>query len=102
TMKVSPPVTTKKIRLDVREARDWFEIDGKVEVDHDLVIGMKDLLSAMKESRGRFVPLGEGRFLTLTERLRSQLERFREVSEEEKGRAEGQPSGNFGDRGDAL
>jgi superfamily II DNA or RNA helicase len=85
TMKVSPPVTTKKIRLDVREARDWFEIDGKVEVDHDLDIGMKDLLSAMKESRGRFVPLGEGRFLTLTERLRSQLERFREVSEEEKG-----------------
>ena len=84
TLKVSPSVTTKKLRLEIREARDWFDIDGKVEVDENLVIGMKDLLSALKESRGRFVPLGEGRFLTLTERLRSQLERFREVSEEEK------------------
>ena len=85
TLKVSPPVTSKKLRLEIREARDWFEIDGKVEVDQDLVLGIKDLLSALKESRGRFVPLGEGRFLTLTERLKSQLERFREVSEEEKG-----------------
>ena len=85
TMKVSLPVTSKKLRLEIREAKDWLDIDGKVDVDQDLVIGMKDLLSAMKESRGRFVPLGDGRFLTLTERLRSQLERFREVSEEEKG-----------------
>lgn len=85
TLKVSSPVTSKKLHLEIREARDWFDIDGKVEVDQDLVIGMKDLLSALKESRGRFVPLGEGRFLTLTERLKSQLERFREVSEEEKG-----------------
>ena len=85
TLKVSPPVTSKKLRLEIREARDWFDIDGKVEVDQDLVLGMKDLLSALKESRGRFVPLGEGRFLTLTDRLKSQLERFREISEEEKG-----------------
>ena len=82
TLRTSPPVSMKKLRLSLRSARDWFEVSGQVEVDESLVLDMKDLLDALPRAKGRFVPLSDGRFLSLTQELKNRLERLAAISEE--------------------
>lgn len=62
------------LTLQVRTARDWFAIDGELKLDEGRVIGLQRLMDLAQASRqGRFVALGEGEYLALTERLRAQL-----------------------------
>ena len=80
--RVTPPVDTKKLRITVREAREWFEVDGKVVVDEELVLDLKEILSLLPQARGRYLPLSDGRFLRLEETFRQRLERLSSVSED--------------------
>ena len=82
TLRVTSPVATKKLRIAVRESRDWFEIEGKVAVDEDLVLDLKEILSALPRAKGRYIPLSDGRFLALADELRQRLERLQSVSED--------------------
>ncbi len=86
-LRISPPVTAAAMALKLTRARDWFQIEGEVRVDEDLVLDMQDLLGRLGKAPGRFVPLGDGRFLALTREFQAQLERLLGVSEEDhKGR----------------
>jgi superfamily II DNA or RNA helicase len=77
-----PEVSTASLSLKLGRSRDWFQIEGKIQVDADLVLDMQDLLSRLDQAQGRFVPLVDGSFLALTRRFQSQLNRLRGVSEE--------------------
>jgi superfamily II DNA or RNA helicase len=86
-LRVGEPVTAAAMTLKLNRARDWFQIDGEVRVDEDLVVDMQDLLSRLGKAHGRFVPLENGRFVALTRQFQAQLERLEGVSEEDhKGR----------------
>jgi superfamily II DNA or RNA helicase len=78
-------IEAKSLSLAITSARDWFEIGGSVTVDDDLVLDMADLIERLGQARGRFVPLGDGRFLALTEDLKRRLEGFAAVTEAGKG-----------------
>jgi len=80
TLRVSP-VTPDKLRLRVSQDRDWFSVDGTVAVDEDQVLDMRFLLDRLDRAQGRFVPLGDGRFVALTRQLQAQLGRLAAVSE---------------------
>ncbi|WP_224248554.1 SNF2-related protein [Hyalangium gracile] len=59
------------LRVEVRRQRDWFGIEGGVEVDGEQV-ELTTLLEALR-GRRRFVRLSKGRWLRLTEALRERL-----------------------------
>ena len=80
--RVTAPVSSKNLRLSVRTARDWFEVSGSVSIDETLTMEMSEILEALPKAQGRFVPLSGGRFLSLTQELKSRLERFSTVAEE--------------------
>ncbi|MDR3077606.1 MAG: DEAD/DEAH box helicase, partial [Planctomycetota bacterium] len=61
------------LSLRVRSAAGWLEIDGDLKVDEDLVVDMDRLIAACRHSAGRFVEIGEGEYLALSEELRRQL-----------------------------
>ena len=68
------PLAPAGVRVSVSSSRDWLSVDGEVRVDETRVIGLRRLLDLLRESRrGRFVALGDGEYLALTERLRTQL-----------------------------
>lgn len=69
--KVSHAGTARRLKVDVLRKRDWFGVDGGLEVDGEHV-ELSVLLEALR-SRRRFVRLSPGRFLRLTEELREQL-----------------------------
>ncbi len=61
------------LKLRVKSSADWFELEGGLEVDENLVVDIGRLLASMRHSGGKFVEIGEGEFLALTNELRRQL-----------------------------
>ncbi|MDR2765278.1 MAG: DEAD/DEAH box helicase [Tannerella sp.] len=61
------------LRLRVKSNVNWFELEGELSVDENMVLSLKSLLELVRLGHGRFVELGEGEFLALSEQLRSRL-----------------------------
>ncbi|MCI5136066.1 MAG: DEAD/DEAH box helicase [Candidatus Electrothrix sp. AW2] len=64
-----------QLNLNIRTSQqNWFSLSGHVKVDQDEVIDLKSLLDKIRESHSRFIPLGKGQFLALTQEFRDRLE----------------------------
>ena len=74
TMRIQHRGTSKGLSLKIRKRRGWFDIDGELELDSGLVIGLRELLDRMEEAQGRFLPIGEKGFVALTDRFRQRAE----------------------------
>jgi superfamily II DNA or RNA helicase len=76
------PLRADAMKFTLASGQDWFALDGEVQVDEGRVIGLQRLLTLLDGSRrGRFVALGEGEYLALTERLRAQLADLRAMAQ---------------------
>ncbi len=78
--KVNASVSLKQLRLSVQRRQDWFNVEGELRLD-DQVLNMRQLLELLAHSPGRFVPLGDGQFLALTQEFRKRLEELRGFGE---------------------
>jgi SNF2 family DNA or RNA helicase len=64
-----------QLNLNIRTSQqDWFGLSGNIKIDEDEVIDLKVLLEKLKKSRSRFIPMGDGQFLALTQEFRNRLE----------------------------
>jgi SNF2 family DNA or RNA helicase len=76
-----------QLNLNIRTSQqDWFALSGRLQIDQDEVIDHKTLLEKVRESHSRFIPLGDGQFLALTQEFRNRIEeliQFGEVREDE-------------------
>ena len=80
---ITPPGAMK---VSVGSGANWFAVDGELRIDEGRVLGLQKLMKLAHESRrGRFVALGDGEYLALTERLRQQLADLQAMSQIEKG-----------------
>ena len=78
-----------QLNLNIRTSQqDWFALSGHLQVDEDEVIALKTLLDQVATSHSRFIPMGDGQFLALTQEFRNRLEELILFGEE--GRAEGE------------
>jgi superfamily II DNA or RNA helicase len=68
------PVSTRQFQFSVRSAQSWFEVEGTVQVDQDLVVQMQTLLDRIEETDSRFVAIGKNQYVALTRQLRRQLQ----------------------------
>ncbi len=65
---------------------DWFSVQGNLQLDDGRSLSLSKLLELVANARGRFVALGEGEYLALTEELRRQLDDLRAVTDGKKER----------------
>jgi len=64
-----------QLNLNIRTSQqDWFSLSGQLRIDQDEVMELKTLLDKVRETRSRFIPMGEGQFLALTQEFRNRLE----------------------------
>ncbi|MHB8879842.1 MAG: DEAD/DEAH box helicase, partial [Myxococcaceae bacterium] len=70
--RISRPARAKDVRLQVREGRDWFGLDGGADVDGER-IELALLLEAARRKE-RYVKLSDERFVALSEELAGQLQ----------------------------
>ncbi|MCY4593307.1 MAG: DEAD/DEAH box helicase [Bryobacterales bacterium] len=73
-LKVHDSANTDRLALRIRRHRDWFGIEGKVELDSGLVLTLRQVLDLMESATGRFLPLKNNEFLALTDRFRQRVE----------------------------
>ena len=73
-------VNAASVSLSVTSRGDWLEIDGELTVDDGQVLQLRQLLQLMQGSRSRYVALGDGGFLALTDTLRQQLADLRAIT----------------------
>ncbi len=66
-------VDSAALGVQVSSGRDWFALEGEVRVDEARVLSLKRMMDLARESKSRFVALGDGEYLALSERLRRQL-----------------------------
>jgi superfamily II DNA or RNA helicase len=79
------PVGLRQLQVQVHSRHDWLALAGGVRVDESLVFGIEQLLQWSAGARGRFVPLGEGRYLALTQELRARVADLAAVAELQRG-----------------
>lgn len=72
------------LNLSFRSAGQWFEVDGELNVDARLQLKIGELLQKVRESKGRFIALGDSEFLALSQQLRRQLEEMDAVLQRDK------------------
>jgi superfamily II DNA or RNA helicase len=83
---VRQKVSADKLSLQVRRMKgsrglSWFAVTGSLDVDESLIIDMKGLVDLARRNRGKFLPLGNGEFLALTDDFRRRLDDFSCIAE---------------------
>lgn len=72
---ITHKVSLDNLNLKIRTNRqNWFAMSGQLTLDQGRVIELKDLLTKLKNVNGRFVEIGDGQFIALTQEFRKRLE----------------------------
>ena len=72
---------TSSLRLSVKSAADWFSAAGALDIDADRALDLRRLFELIdRDPSSRFIPLGDGDFISLTASFRRQLADLRVVS----------------------
>jgi SNF2 family DNA or RNA helicase len=66
-------VSSRQFQIAIRSKEDWFELDGKVNVDEDLVFKMREFLDALDQADGSFIRISDNHYLSLTQQFRHDL-----------------------------
>ena len=90
-LSVSPNVKLHKLRLKISQKNDWFGLSGKLQLDDGLVMELDTLLRAARHHKDRFIPLGNGRFLSLSRELKRKIEEIEAIGEIRHGEVQLHP-----------
>ncbi len=85
-IKVSREAGLGEAHFSVRKEKDWFSVEGEVQIDDEQVYDMQRLINLLKATSGRFLKLEDGQFIALTSELRQRLDDVAGLGEQ-KGNA---------------
>ena len=63
-----------QVKFSVRKEKDWFSVEGNIQVDGDQVLDMQRLMGLLHTTTGRFLKLEDGQIVALTQELRQRLD----------------------------
>ncbi len=61
-------------QFSVRKEKDWFSVEGVLQIDEQEVLDMQRLMALLNSSPGRFLKLEDGQIIALTRELRQRLD----------------------------
>jgi SNF2 family DNA or RNA helicase len=73
-IRLSREAGLSQVQFSVRKEKDWFSVEGTVQIDDQQVLDMQQLMSLLSGSSGRFLKLDDGQIITLTQELRQRLD----------------------------
>lgn len=80
-MRISQTASLANFHIKLKTQNEWFNVNGELRLPDGSVVEMQTLLRLLDTSTGRFVSLGEGQFLALTQEFRRRLEELRAYSD---------------------
>ena len=72
-MKVRYSANFENLNLRMTSRIDWFELEGELKLDEEMVVSIGQLLELVQHGHGRFVELGNGEFIALSEQFKRRL-----------------------------
>lgn len=84
--KVSKVAGFDQFAMRIRGENNWFEVEGELRVDENRVLTLQELL-ALSASGNRFVEIGPGQFIALTNEFRRRLRQIDGLMSARKGGA---------------
>jgi len=81
----------ESLRLKVASGPGWLELEGGLQLDPERVLDLKAALELLETCPGRFLPLGGGAYLALTQAFRRRLQDLAHLGEQ-RGRGLRLPS----------
>jgi SNF2 family DNA or RNA helicase len=83
-LSITHKVSLDNLNLKIRTNRqNWFAMSGQLALDQGHVLELKELLAKVKKSSGRFVEIGDGQFIALTQEFKKRLEDINLFSEDQ-------------------
>ena len=82
-IKIKRHVDFDNLQLSIKKENDWFGISGKVHINENLVIDMRQLLAMMQQQKSEFIELDDGQFLALSKQLKKQLNNIHKFSDDQ-------------------
>ena len=70
-----------QLALSVTPEQNWFALDGSLTLGDDEVVSLQQLLHLAGENEGRFLPLGNNKYLALTQEFRARLDQLKLLTE---------------------
>ncbi|MBN2809059.1 MAG: DEAD/DEAH box helicase [Deltaproteobacteria bacterium] len=80
-LKVRRELSFANLTLKIKRDHDWFKACGNLKIDEDLTLNLQQLMAAMENARGRFLPLDETTFIALTSSLKKRLKELAAYTE---------------------
>jgi hypothetical protein len=80
-IRVSHRADFSDFTLKIQRQNDWFATSGELKLDNDTLLDMQRLMELLDRTPSRFVPIGDGQFLALTQEFRKRLDELRAFSE---------------------
>ena len=82
-LKLLGSVNFDNFSLAVKGKNNWFEVEGKVKVNEDLILSMQELNGLLDENTKNFIELSDGQFIAITEKLRKHLQSLSAVLDDD-------------------
>lgn len=70
----------------VKAKGQWFDIEGDIDIDEHTRISISQLLELVGKSKGKYIQMGDGEFLALSEKLKNQLQALDAIANRERGK----------------
>lgn len=80
-----------QVQFSVRKEKDWFSVEGSVQIDDQQVLDMQRLMNLLNTSTGRFLKLEDGQIIALTLELRQRLDDLAGLGEVQKDKVRFHP-----------
>ena len=76
-LRISHQAGMNDFQMQIKRQNDWFAATGELQLDKDMVLDMENLLALLDQTPSRFIPLGEGQFMALTQQFRQRLDELK-------------------------
>ena len=80
-MRIASRFDTNNLRLSISQNGDWFQLEGNVSTDPNLVLSLKQLLNLSANNKGRFLKMEDGQYVSLTNQFRKKLDSIHRYAE---------------------
>ena len=85
-MRVNSTLGANNMRLSINEKGEWFELEGEVEINEDLILSLGQLLELTQNNNSRFIKMSDGQYVALSRNLKKKLQAVSAYAE--KGESE--------------
>lgn len=80
-----------QVQFSVRKEKDWFSVEGSVQIDDQQILDMQLLMKLLNTSSGRFLKLEDGQIIALTRELRQRLDDLSSLGDVQKDKVRFHP-----------